>query len=364
MATADRVDWQKWKQNGSSWTSNKTMISSLTRMRHYENQNTHPAMLFADCMVLCLSVSMTLTACATVFRWATVRKSPNHGTLFMMFLCLGLWSMAKLVLVLLVDTYSDLWIGRQSIMYATMVSELFFNATSLWCMFATYEFQRWVWRRRQHARFVLLRYHIVVLAVCVAHAVSLVVVDVQNPPKYKDGWRRQNTTADGLRWTENGTKVPQRTPWKPPPTLDLMEYSFWAVYSIRWAAVLYIVVVGAVFSLRTERRHTQNQTHARRWKTSRVFVLVLLVLNTPYLVFEPLFDFDVLDKTTLLLMFSLSKTASYLSGVGMVNLLGLYLIDFDTLYTVKDAPVPRIPPGFVVFDNSLHDKPTFVATRC
>ncbi|RLO01595.1 hypothetical protein DYB28_015488 [Aphanomyces astaci] len=334
-------------------------------MRHYENQNTHPAMLFFNCIALSLSVSMTLMACATVFRWATVRKCPNHGTLFMVFFSLGMWAMAKLVLLVLVETLSgrDMWIGRPPVMYATLVSDLFFNATSLWFIFATYEFQRWVWRRRRHARYVLVRYQLVVVAICIAHAVSLIVVDRQNPPSSSYGWRRLNNTTPSIP----GAPPPSRAPRRSRPTLDLMEYLFWTVYSIRWLAVLYIVVVGLVFSCRKEydgAHYSGDQhKHMHRSRSSQLFVLLLLLLNLPYLVLEPLFDFGILDKATMLIVFSLSKCAMYLSGVGMVNLLGLYLTDFDALYTIKDVPATRTPSAFVVFDNSQHNKPTLVLTR-
>ncbi|KAF0689821.1 Aste57867_18733 [Aphanomyces stellatus] len=61
-----------------------------------------PAMLVLFTVTLGLSASMTLTACATVFKWRVVKASPNHATIFMLFLTLGLWPLSVLVNVLLV----------------------------------------------------------------------------------------------------------------------------------------------------------------------------------------------------------------------------------------------------------------------
>ncbi|RHY27350.1 hypothetical protein DYB32_008077 [Aphanomyces invadans] len=329
-------------------------------------------MLFFDSVALALSASMTLTACATVFKWKSVRKHATHSTMFMVFLSLGLWSLSTLVRIVLIYTGIDPGppkppigppppgftpppppLGVKVILYTTLVTDMFFNATSLWCILATYEFQRWVWRPRLvHERKTLRWYHLFVQACCVAQVVAVTTVDVLWVPPPPPAIRPLGVAGGSPPGLGGPGKLP------PPPAQLLMENIFWTIFCVRWVAVLYPVVLGIVLACSPKARGLN------RTQSVHVFVLLLVALNVPYLVVEPLFDFGILNKTEMLLLYSVSKFATYCSGVGMVNLLGLYLVDFDVLYVVKDPPLMPSPSAFLVFEsNSYYSPATLVHPR-
>ncbi|KAF0689825.1 Aste57867_18737 [Aphanomyces stellatus] len=325
---------------------------SVIRMRHYENQNDHAAMVCLHTVALCLSASMTLVACATVFKWPSVCHTPTHGTLCMVFLSLGLWSLCKLGVIFTSHVVSPRGLKstrHTSLLYWTAAADVCFNATSLWCILATYEFQCFVWRRRTTRTRVMTWYSLVVHAIGLAYLVAIAVLDANTPP-------RPPTTPR----PPNATRGPGSRQWKPTPPLILTEECFWVIYAIRWVAVFYPCVLGVAFAMARDVGHRARSVH--------FFVALLVLLNLPYLVIEPLFDFDVLSKQDHLLVYSLAKCATYFSGVGMVNILGVYLDDFDGHYsppTPKSSSVTRRSTdlAFMVFQSDRGSSVTMVTTR-
>ncbi|KAF0689819.1 Aste57867_18731 [Aphanomyces stellatus] len=370
--------------------------SSYGAALRYENSNQIPAMLVLYTVTLCLSASMTLTACATVFKWRVVRASPNHATIFMLFVTLGLWSLSALVNVLLVFAGNGVPPGGRPgsfrgpprgsppkgigyVLYSSAVTDMFFNATSLWWILATYEFQRFVWRPRRLAprasRNVMLWYNIVVQTISLGYIVSIVVYELLHPPPPPNSSMRlpppggvdgaNNSSLPRPNGAPSGGQGPLfpranstgsaqgPQPQGPPPMQYMMGNLFYAAYGIRWLAVLYPLCVGLWFA-RDRRQHTSAL--ARSVKSVALFVSLLILVNVPALVLVGLFDFGLMDKEDLFFTYSLSKAGSYAIGAGLAIVLGLYLKDFDALYmpdqTKKSHPRPTTVVGsaFVVLD--------------
>ncbi|KAF0689823.1 Aste57867_18735 [Aphanomyces stellatus] len=327
----------------ASYSYSGSGVTTQWWFRGSELWNESPAMLCFNTVALMLSASMTLTACCTVFKWSSVRRNPAHGTLCLVFLSLGLWSFSLLISILFTHSfkpYELMRLHKKSLIYLTAVSDMFFNATSLWCLLATYEFQRFVWlpvprRRRRRA---MVWYILGVHAIGLAYLVAVVFVETNHPIA--------------------AVKFPLRVTDAPPPILALVDAFFWVFYAVRWLAVVYPVVLGVVFGIH------QRSAMTKRSRSIVLFVTLLVGLNLPYLVLDPLFTQGVLSVKTQINLFGISKLATYCSGVGMVYVLGLYLGDFDQYYSPpspKDEKRRRhafdtttaddIDPAFLVFHS-------------
>ncbi|KAF0689820.1 Aste57867_18732 [Aphanomyces stellatus] len=354
--------------------------SSYGAALRYENSNQIPAMLVLYTITLGLSASMTLTACATVFKWRVVKASPNHATIFMLFVTLGLWSLSALVNVLLVFAGNGVPPGGRPgcmrspprgpppkgigyVLYSSAVTDMLFNATSLWWILATYEFQRFVWRPRRLAprasRNVMLWYNMFVQTVSLGYILAVVMDGVLHPlPSFSPDapWGNASVTRNGSRpgggppmfpfpptnMTDGSQGGP---PHRPPPLQFTMGNLFYAAYGIRWLAVLYPLCVGFWFA-RDRRQHTSAL--ARSVKSVALFVSLLVLVNVPALVLVGLFDFGLMDKEDLFFTYSLSKAGSYAIGAGLAIVLGLYLKDFDALYMPEETKLPYPRPTTVV----------------
>ncbi|KAF0689824.1 Aste57867_18736 [Aphanomyces stellatus] len=337
-------------QNGTSRWSNNSNVPAV-KLRGAEIMHGSEALLFFNTVALMLSASMTLTACCTVFKWSSVRRNPAHGTLFLVFLSLGLWSLSQLAYTFLTHAYAPMVLWRthnQSFVYITAISDMFFNATSLWCLLATYEFQRFVWQPRlAHPRHstspIMVWYVVVVHAIGVAYVVGIFVLERQDAPSAAVGG-------------------PRRSNWTHRPVIIFMDASFWVFYAVRWLAVVYPIVLGAVFYPRA--------AMTQRIRSIVLFVTLLVGLNLPYLVLDLLFTQGVLDQKTDIDLYAMSKLATYFNGVGMVHILSLYMSDFDHLYS---PPSPKAEKrrrrayteshdaGFLVF-HSGSSTPSMIAT--
>ncbi|KAF0716113.1 Aste57867_3021 [Aphanomyces stellatus] len=278
------------------------------------------AMLFRYTATLAASAGMTLCTCLAVFKWENVKRDAGHGTMFMVFFCWFFWSFATLYRTFLVfgknglDTLEDVHIRRM-----TFITETFFNAISLWFILAAYEFQRRALSPRspRSHHTCLITYMLVVGGLSLALLLTLVIID------------HGGQTVTGL-----DAKDPTEAE---PYSAVVLTHLSWATWCIRCIAVGYPAVVALWLDLRRDMLPVAGLP-----KALSLTVLFFFVLNTPYLVIDPLFVFGVLDVDVHNRVLGLMKTFSYLSGVAISVVMGLSIRGFDAFYHAND---PRRSSG-------------------
>ncbi|ETW07264.1 hypothetical protein H310_01828 [Aphanomyces invadans] len=265
-------------------------------------------------VVLALSAGMTLMTCTTVFKWDNVKRDAGHGTMFMVFLCWFFWSMTALLRTFVVfETGQVDTLGNASIRRISFLSEVFFNAISMWFMVASYEFQR----RALHPRTprshhqCLIWYMLMIGGLSLTMLVALVVVDYT-------GNRLHN----------------QRTGQLEPVSAHLLSKLSWGTWALRWLAIVYPALTAFWLNRRRDRLQVEGLPRALT-----LIVLSFFALNLPYLMIDTLVELDVLDMDTDmgLKIRGLSKTISYLSGVAISLVMGFSVRGFDKFY----LPAPR-----------------------
>ncbi|RQM28278.1 hypothetical protein B5M09_007824 [Aphanomyces astaci] len=288
------------------------------------------AMLFRYTATLAGSAGMTLTACIVVFQWDKVKRDAGYGTMFMVFLCWFLWSSTTLVRTVVVFLNNSLdTLEHDTIRHMTFLTETFFNAISMWLIAAAYECQRRALTPRtteRSHRVCLVAYMSVIGVLSMMFLVSLVVLD------------RSGATVTGL-------DVVDATEAEPVAGVVLARLS-WFTWSLRCVAVGYPALVALWLKLRRHRLQFTGLPKAVSW-----IVLFLFVLNTPYLVIDPLFVVGVLDPSAHIRILGLMKTFTYMSGIAISFVMGFAVRGFDAFYNSKPTPSTSLHRDLFVFSD-------------
>ncbi|KAH9099179.1 hypothetical protein LEN26_016258 [Aphanomyces euteiches] len=299
-------------------------------------------MLFRYVSILAGSAGMTLCTCFTVFKWDNVLHDAGHGTMFMVFFCWFVWSAASLGRTIII--YMN---GRQDTLLhdptrqITFVTEVFFDAISMWFMVAAYEFQRRALspRTEQIHRACLRWYLLIIGSLCLALFISLVAAE-----------------HSGSVVNSDGLVVPR--------SANLLVKLSWFSWGLRCLAVGYPACVALWLKLR--RNHLKLQGLP---KALSLIVLFFFFLNTPFLIVEPLFTYHILDYANdrSMKFLGIMRTLTYISGVAISVVMGFSIRGFDTFYNsrrsssnrrteVDEFPLTPSRRSFFVLSDST-DKP-------
>ncbi|RHY04324.1 hypothetical protein DYB36_009114 [Aphanomyces astaci] len=259
--------------------------------------------------VLALSAGMTLCTLTTVFKWDNVKRDAGHGTMFMVFFCWFVWSVSVLCNTFVVFATGQVdTLANSTIRRISFLSEVFFNAISMWFMVASYEFQRRALHprtpRSNHA--CLIWYMLAIGGVSVAMLVALAVVEYVGSAV---------VSADGSHMG--------------PVSALLLSRLSWGTWGLRWLAVVYPAAMAFWLNLRRDRLLVQGLP-----KALTLIVVCFFVLNLPYLVLDTLVELDMLqlDSNMGLKVRGLSKTVSYTSGVAISLVMGFSVRGYDAFY--------------------------------
>ncbi|KAH9124462.1 hypothetical protein AeMF1_004786 [Aphanomyces euteiches] len=275
-----------------------------------------PELLPRYVFALALSSGMTLTTCFSVFKWKNVRTDAGHGTMFMVFFCWFIWSFASLcrTFVVFTNTKMEDSLEIPAIRYLTIVTEVFFDAISMWFMVATYEFQRRALSpRTDRSHRACLRWYLLIIGgitlsllfalVAIEHAGTTVVGHDEFDPD-----EAQALTA-----------------------LILAKLS-WVSWGVRCLSVIYPVCIALWLHLRRDRLRMVGLPRALT-----LIVLFYFILNAPYLIIDTMDTQGRLHLTNerRTILRGLTKTVSYLSGVAISIVMGCAIRGFDSFYHAR-----------------------------
>ncbi|KAF0698912.1 Aste57867_10476 [Aphanomyces stellatus] len=309
----------------------------------------HASMLLVDIAALSLSAGMCFATCFAVFKWSNVFRDAGHGTTFMFFFSLCLWSTVMLIDTIAVflhdrlDTYED-----SVIFYASVAAEALFNAISMWFSLAVFEFRRRVLhppRSLLASRTLMQRYCIAVFGVALALMATLTILDLLD-----------------LKYHAPDGADDQLAAWD-------LGYISWGTWGIRLTALLYAIFVA--LSLRCCVRRPSPHLHLTLNHQTKppvqvplalvVIVALFVVLNLPYLIVAPLQAYrdevkdSVLDSAWAL---SIMKALTFASGAATSVIMGASIAGFDAFYAPHNerakegAPTGLRPPSFFVLADS------------
>ncbi|ETW00739.1 hypothetical protein H310_07287 [Aphanomyces invadans] len=271
-------------------------------------------MLFVYTAALSMSVGMSLASCFTVFKWSDVMRDAGHGAMFMVFVSEGLWSIMSLV-----RNFAVYFNDRQDTMDSSTIlrlsvpCEVFFNATSLWFILIAYEIHRRALRPRSErsSRAAMLRYCIGIYGIAACLMATLFILDV---------------TGFQIEELDDDTGKPK----KEPIAEFVLGNLSWATWGIRFASVLFAGAMAVQLFRKKHHVAYQKLPMALVW-----IVVVFCLLNTPYLVLEPLCDFEVIHIAGIPWMPSALKCATYLHGAVIAVILGQSVAGFDLFFQVR-----------------------------
>ncbi|KAF0711349.1 Aste57867_5316 [Aphanomyces stellatus] len=278
---------------------------------------------------------MTLCTCFTVFKWENVKSDAGHGTMFMVFFCWFVWSVATLCRTLVVYTNDRIdSLEHLTIRHLTFVTETFFNAISLWFMVAAYEFQRRALcpRNERSHRTCLTWYMLLIGGVSIGILVALLVIEYAG------------TMVQGVL-SANPTKSVALS------AVMLTKIS-WVSWGLRCLAVIYPAAVACWLNLRRDHLKFQGLP-----KALSLIVFYFLVMNAPYLVVDPLLDVDefptVQDKDHAMKLLGIMRTLSYFSGVAISFVMGFSVQGFDAFYNARRSSLTAKSFQLSMSRNSL-----------
>ncbi|RHY26547.1 hypothetical protein DYB32_007511 [Aphanomyces invadans] len=289
-------------------------------------------MLFRYTTILAGSAGMTLAACVCVFKWDSVKRDAGHGTMFMVFFCWFTWSSASLVRTLFVYSNNGLdTTEHPRIRNMTFITETLFNATSMWLIAAMYECKRRAMAPRITARShrrCLVAYMSVISGLSLIFYISMVIVD------------RSGATVAGFDPNDPNEEEPLAA-------IALSKFA-WATWGLRCLAVVFLALVTIWLESQRDRLQFVALPKALSW-----IVLVLVVLNMPYLVIDALIGLDVLHPSNDMRFMGIMKTFTYMSGIAMSAAMGLAVRGFDAFFNSKAHRInSRRHDMFVVSDRS------------
>ncbi|CAK4646069.1 hypothetical protein AeNC1_008767 [Aphanomyces euteiches] len=110
------------------------------------------AMMPVYVVALSLSAGMCFATCMIVFKWSNIWRDAGQGTMFMMFVCLCLWSALTLARTFVVFSGVDNWDSLEvpDVLSVSIGTETLFNAVSMWFALAYELYRRAVRPRLQH----------------------------------------------------------------------------------------------------------------------------------------------------------------------------------------------------------------------
>ncbi|KAF0698481.1 Aste57867_10904 [Aphanomyces stellatus] len=276
-------------------------------------------MLSVYVIVLSLSAGMTLCTCFSVFKWKNVTRDAGHGTMFMVFFCWFVWSIAMLGLTCtaFINDRSTSWEAPLA-RHLGFITETFFNSISLWFTAAAYELQRRALHPRSSTshRASLTCYMLLIGGSSFVLLATLVVID------YTCG---SIDPTDALQWSS-----------------VILSAISWGTWGIRAMSVLY----PAALALWLARRRCDSRQGLP--KALSHTVLLFFALNTPYLILGPLVALDVIPSATVATGLGLVKALSFGSGIAISVVLGLSIRGFDAFYhstSRSQSSEEHLPPS-------------------
>ncbi|KAG9408520.1 hypothetical protein AC1031_020378 [Aphanomyces cochlioides] len=273
----------------------------------------HELMLPVYVVALSLSTGMCITTCSCVFKWTNVWRDPGHGTMFMLFLMLGLWSFSLLLITYAVFlNYRSDSLEHPLTLNFSIASEALFVATSLWLLVAMYEVRRRVMNPRpsflaaqNHMRW----YCLVVYGFTLVLVIALVVFSQTH-----------------LTYTAPDGGQDSLVSW-------VVSYITWGTWALRLVSLLYAAIVAVV--LQCSKKRVINQPRGLL-----AIVIIFFLLNMPYLVIAPMAEICArtnaptgpIDSPWAL---SIMKALTFCSGIIMSFIMGISVGSFDAFYAAK-----------------------------
>ncbi|RHZ33697.1 hypothetical protein DYB37_013172 [Aphanomyces astaci] len=291
-----------------------TALFSRHLLTHVEGPQEAEGMLFRYVATLAISSGMTVCTCFTVFKWENVTRDAGHGTMFMVFFCWFIWSVCALVRTVVVYMNARLdTLDHAATRHVSFFTETFFNAISLWFVVAAYEFQRRALspRTTRSHKQCLMWYMVVIGGVSVAMVVSLIVVEC---------------SAWTVAYFDHSV----------PMSAVLLTNLSWATWGLRCFSIVYAGAVAVWLNLRRDRLKLAGLP-----KALSQIVVFFCVLNTPFLVVDPLLDYDVIKASEVsgMRVLGLMRTLSYFGGIAMSFVMGFSVRGFDSFYHSQRSSV-------------------------
>ncbi|RQM21751.1 hypothetical protein B5M09_009467 [Aphanomyces astaci] len=291
-----------------------TALFSRHLLTHVEGPQEAEGMLFRYVATLAISSGMTVCTCFTVFKWENVTRDAGHGTMFMVFFCWFIWSVCALVRTVVVYMNARLdTLDHAATRHVSFFTETFFNAISLWFVVAAYEFQRRALspRTTRSHKQCLMWYMVVIGGVSVAMVVSLIVVEC---------------SAWTVAYFDHSV----------PMSAVLLTNLSWATWGLRCFSIVYAGAVAVWLNLRRDRLKLAGLP-----KALSQIVVFFCVLNTPFLVVDPLLDYDVIKASEVsgMRVLGLMRTLSYFGGIAMSFVMGFSVRGFDSFYHSRRSSV-------------------------
>ncbi|CAK4078782.1 unnamed protein product [Aphanomyces euteiches] len=285
----------------------------LTRQLHGSGDEIEepPYMILLYVMALSMSAGMSFSTCFAVFKWRDVVHDAGHGSTYMVFLCLGLWSsigLARVIVVFLNDREDTL--ENSTVLYLSIPFEILFNATSLWFIVVAHEIKR----RALHTgasysqcnRMTVYSSCIFGLALCM-----LVILMALN----------------------SSHMMVEEVEYGKPKQVKLVVYAVdimsWVTMSIRISAVLYGGAVALWLYWKRDRVAMRKLPMALVWIAG-----LFCILNTPYLLIEPFYDWNIIPAERFPATPSIVKFLTYTSGAILSLVMGLSVAGFDAFFGV------------------------------
>ncbi|KAF0694172.1 Aste57867_14932 [Aphanomyces stellatus] len=295
----------------------------ITRQLHGsgDEREEPAAMILLYTVALAMSAGMSMATCATVFKWADVMRDAGHGTMFMAFVCMCLWSISSLMRIIAVYLNDrDDTLANRTILNLSIPTEVFYNAASFWFALIAYEIQRRALRPRTASsnRTAMIWYTAVIFGAAAVLLASLFVLDCFNVIVDDD---------------DEGIVEQKRL------VRYILEHVSWVTQGIRSAAVLY--AGGMALWLYRKRGLVAFEKLPRALLG---IVTLFFLLNVPDLIVDPLCDFKVIDTDVYPFMPSVVKFIKFSVGGAISLLMGGSVAGFDVFFHVA-RPRSRLSPA-------------------
>ncbi|CAK4076818.1 unnamed protein product [Aphanomyces euteiches] len=285
-------------------------------------------------VALSLSAGMCFATCMIVFKWSNIWRDAGQGTMFMMFVCLCLWSALTLARTFVVFSGVDNWDSLElpDVLSVSIGTETLFNAVSMWFALSAYElYRRAVRPRLQHqSQRILKLYSGVVYSVALIFIATVVTME-----------RLQ------IRFLARDGGNDLVASW-------ILCYMTWGTWGIHLLSLLYGAVIA--ISLFCQRHQLQL---AKLPMALLVIVGLFFLLNMPYLIVAPLSEYESTSDVTIVewpIMLKLLRAMTYSSGAVISVIMGVSIRGFDAFYAPTASSQSKMsfrgPPSFFILADS------------
>ncbi|KAH9157637.1 hypothetical protein LEN26_003174 [Aphanomyces euteiches] len=297
---------------------------------HFESASMLPIYVLS----LSLSAGMCLSTCIFVFKWKQIWRDAGHGTMFMMFACLCLWSLMTLARVFVVFCNYSFWdnLEDETLLAISIGTEMLFNAISMWFALAVYELYRRAVRPRssEQSQRALKWYIGIIYTIGLAFVTAMALL-----------------CYEGVRFLAEDGEMDLIASW-------ILSYMTWGTWGIRLLSLIYGASVAT--SMYCQRHHIQL---ARLPINVLVIVGLFVLLNLPYLIMAPVSEYESVSHIRVVewpFLLKLLRACTHSSGAIISVLMGVSIKGFDAFYLPPVAPpkdsVQEGPPSFFFIPDS------------